>query len=279
MVHGPASSSQMSKPPIVAVLACIAASHCAGELAWAQDSRATAECAAAYEAGQVHRAGGRLRDAMSQLDICHNTCPKELREDCGRWHREVAELVPAVVVRAQDETGRTLSDVELSIDGDRITEGKQREAIPLDLGRHVVVVRRPSTGVSARRVVELGKGETKELVVVLHAPPEPPPYSAAVAWTLGALGVAIGGVAVGVGVKARLDLTELEDTCSPRCPQSEADAVRQLYTTAAVLGAIGGVAFLTGMTMGITIATDGDGAAAAAWLSVGADGVIMGGRF
>jgi hypothetical protein len=115
------------------VLACVLSSA----TALAQEAPTTnAECARAYEDGQVQRKSGRLVEARSTLQLCaRDECPDFIRADCVSWYGEVQGEVPTLVFAARSQ-GRDLADVRISL-GDRVMAARlDGQAIELDPGEY-----------------------------------------------------------------------------------------------------------------------------------------------
>ena len=75
----------------------------APSLAWAID-RDT--CAVPYEEAQVLREQGVFTAAREQLEVCRAQCPAVLSADCTQWAAEPTALLPTVVFRVHDGSGK-----------------------------------------------------------------------------------------------------------------------------------------------------------------------------
>ena len=214
-------------------------------------------CADAYEAAQVEVRELRWRAAREQLAICDDLCPDELRKDCVLWVEELERDQPTLRLTARDPSGRTIAGVRGTVDG-RAVDG---ETLGVDPGKHSVRFVHPNGSILTEEVT-LAPGEHRDVVVVFAVAPAPAvgeessgeAIPEAVPWVLGALGLVAVGVGVGLAVKGRLDLDELERTCAPNCAEGPADEVRRLWTAAATVGALGGVLAVSSIAIGITVA-------------------------
>jgi hypothetical protein len=197
-------------------------------------------CFTAPVEGQELQKQGKLLEARSRFAVCaHDTCPREIVQDCTRWSREVDEAVPSIVVAAHDRQGRDLLDVRVSIDGGHPIDLSAR-AIPMDPGTHRLVFLRDGEA-NVEQSVLLRDGErNREVAVTFGTPvvpvaPVPPPREATEAtthrpvptsaWILGGLGIASLAsfatfAAIGLSQRA-------SDGCivTPGCTQSQSDSV------------------------------------------------------
>ena len=73
-------------------------------------------------------------------------------------------------------------------------------------------------------------------------------------WVLGALGLASGGVALFLDLKASSDATALRNTCAPFCDAADVEAARLKYTLAWVALGVGVAALVAAV---ITFALSG----------------------
>jgi hypothetical protein len=201
------------------------------------------------------------------VDQCLDpSCHKVMRRDCASWRDEIAAALPSVLLRALDEKGEPLSQVDVSLEGrDEPLRANSEVEIDLDPGSYRLVARR-SGYVEQSLDFQLAAGERAHVVTLrmtpvvaapVAAPPpaEPPPETARplnTSWPFFALaGVGAVGFAglVGFGVAARNSEAALDD-CSPACSPDVVDGVRTDYLLANV-----------GLGVGIAGVT-----AAAAWL-------------
>jgi hypothetical protein len=157
---------------------------------------------------------------------------------CNRWLAEVQELTPNVSVRVSDAANTDITEGTVKIDGEpHSLDGK---TIPLDPGKHVVVVE-TSDGARAEKKVLLATGEKSRLIALhLETPkkPEvrapassaPPPLAPGPerkstiptgAWVLGGASVVALGSFGLFAISARSELSKLKKACSPSCTDAQ----------------------------------------------------------
>jgi hypothetical protein len=199
------------------------------------------ECVDASTLGQTSRDAGQLLKAREQFLVCsRDACPAVVRTSCNHWLAEVEELTPSVVIRAADAADSDITDGAATIDGVQYPlDGK---TIPLDPGKHVVVVESPG-GVRAEKKVLLGAGEKSRLIelrlnsgkpqetdkpAVIASQPQVAPARAdrrssipAGAWVLGGVSVAALGSFGYFAISASSELDKLKKACSPSCTDKQ----------------------------------------------------------
>jgi hypothetical protein len=216
-------------------------------------------CANAFEAAQLHRRELRWNRARQELATCKAQCPAELSADCVRWETELSEERPVVSLSARDDRGQTLKDVRVHVDG-ATTAVATEQPLALDPGRHVLRFVHPDRR-TIEQSVSLKPSERRAVVVVFGAPARLEPAAAedqgdaVLPWVLAGVGTVGVGVGIGLGIKGRLDLNQLEEDCSPRCSEEQADGVRRTWVAGAVVGAAGGALLLTSLVL--MVSTDG----------------------
>jgi hypothetical protein len=217
--------------------------------ALAQDASATnAECATAYEQGQVQRQSGQLIAARNMLQTCaRDQCPDFIRTDCVTWYGEVQEEVPTLVFAARSQ-GHDLSEVRVSV-GERVLSARiDGQVVELDPGEYDFEFRATSTHALVQHFV-VARGERNRLIQVdlepLDAGPSPPRAAPqkqpsrvlpGVFAGIGAAGV-IGFVGLGAWGHSRE--SQLEGTCSPHCSADRVSDVRTRYLLADVSLGVG----------------------------------------
>lgn len=227
-------------------------------------------CAQKYEDGQRLRKAKQLLSATDALIACAQPdCPPAVVRDCARWLNEVRAETPSVVFAARDESGRDLQDLTVH-HGERQIAGRiDGTAVHLNPGPHELRFR-ASDGRSVTISVVIRQGEKNRLIdVVLPRPagdraakPAEPSRSPKLSSTkeprgpssefVDPLPIALAGagvVALGsfayFGWTARSDVNEMNDRCSPRCPESEVDSARTRALVADISLGVGVIA-LTG---------------------------------
>lgn len=227
-------------------------------------------CAEVYTTAQRLQKAARLKEAMEALAACSKPrCPRFIHQDCLRWHAEVEEALPSVVIDARDASGKDVLDVRV-LDGQTVlAERLTGTALPLDPGEHTL---RFEHGASVEtRVVLLKEGERRRKVeVIFQAPPgpaaasslplappasapPPPPPRVAPAGSRATPALIAGGTgallllgAGALGWYERRELQRLRDTCAPYCEQEALDRVKRGMLVADVAGGIGAVALGVG---------------------------------
>jgi hypothetical protein len=219
--------------------------------AFAQDVAATnAECANAYEQGQVQRKSGQLISARSTLQMCaRDECPDFIRSDCANWYGEVQNEVPTLVFAARSQ-GRDLSDVRVSV-GDRVLSARSDgQVVELDPGEYDFDFLAPGTRALRQHFV-IARGERNRLIQVelepvaaSRAPGTAPVVARAErSLLLPGLFAGIGAVGVagfaGLGAWGHSQENELEGSCSPHCSEARVSEVRTKYLLADVSLGVG----------------------------------------
>lgn len=242
--------------------------------AFAQDKAA---CVDAASKAQVLRDAHKLVETRTQLRICaHPECPTVVQQDCATWLAEVERGLPSVVLSATDDTGASLVNVKVTIDGRVVASQLDGVAIPLDPGSHRVRMEAVS-GAFYDRLVTLKEGEQKRpLAVVLARPAEdtppdvapkrvdPPPDDApaeappvesrgsglrVAGFIVGGVGLA--GLALGTafGVLAMDSKTAAVCTTDGYCQPGPLADARANATVSTVGFVAGGVLLATGLTL------------------------------
>jgi hypothetical protein len=95
-------------------------------------------CEETYVSTQQLRNAGKLREAREHALICgQDLCTRTIRTDCARWHQEIEEAMPSVVIEARDASGLELTSVRVSIDGQPLAEKLDGRALQVDPGERV----------------------------------------------------------------------------------------------------------------------------------------------
>jgi hypothetical protein len=233
------------------------------------------ECRDAYESAQVARREARLLDSRTKLIACARTCPSVVSEDCARWLTEVEASLPSIVIVARDPAGKDVFGASIELDGLSISGDSPGKEIELDPGPHRLVVTSPSRSSSSAQDLMIVAGEKTRRVLVLLAdrtapilapPPRPEialsnPDRAEVAsrdrgvpgglpaetYVLGAGTLAAAFVALGFGLGAHFERSDLLDHCPRPCPDGELAPVRRNQIISDV--ALGAAFVLLGLTV------------------------------
>jgi hypothetical protein len=224
----------------------LAASASWSSRALSQEASATnAECASAYEQGQVQRKAGQLVSARSTLQVCaRDECPAFIRTDCMTWYGEVQNEVPTLVFAARSQ-GRDLSDVRVSV-GERVLSARiDGQLVELDPGEYDFEFRAPAMRTQIQHFV-IARGERNRLIQVdLEPVAGPPPPGLPPRHTLASpdrslllpalfTGLGVAGIAgfAGLGAWGHSQESALQIRCSPRCSEDRVAAVRRKYLLA-----------------------------------------------
>lgn len=243
----------------------------ASVLAFASPARAdktsTRECIAAATEGQKLRDHGKLVDARAKFLACSNdTCPSDIRTDCGQWLGKVDESTPHVVFGARDERGADLVKVRVTTKGTTLAKELGGREQVLDPGPYDFLFENEA-GAKVTVSVVLRAGDPPRTVLATfaappkeHEPVTPPPREAPsgsngrtiALVSLGAGSLLAAGAAVFFALHAHSTYSDLEKTCAPGCTDSDTRSVRTDIVVANVTGivaialgvAFGGVAIL-----------------------------------
>lgn len=224
-------------------------------VASAEEPPATnAECARAYEDGQVSRKSGRLLNARSELLACsRDECPDFIRSDCSRWYAEVQTEIPTVVFAARSN-GQDLIDVQISLGDRSIASRIDGQTLELDPGEYDFAFAAPGMQTQAQHAVVV-RGERNrlievELVPVPVAAPQrqvEPPLQLARSESRSLLvpsifaGIGVVGLAgfASLGAVGRANESRLESSCAPACSEQQMSEVRTQYLLADVSLGVG----------------------------------------
>ena len=210
------------------------------------------ECIAAHVAAQNAQRDGEFAEARRQLAFCvRDVCPAPISDDCTRWLSELEQRQPTVIITVTDETGASLSDVRVTVDGDVLVERLTGRTMPIDPGERKFRYEH-ADGRSVEETILITEGDTARRLIVSF-PPKPEPVTTPVSpsvppeagdvpvavWVLTAIaGVGLVGFAVlaGVGFGQEQDLAS---SCEPSCSQDDIDGVQRLYIAGDISGAVG----------------------------------------
>ncbi len=133
------------------------------------------ECVAANENGQDLRHAGKLREAREQFAACTAaTCPAVIREDCAQRLRQVEAALPSILFVARDRTGRDLSVVHVTMDGEPLLEKLDGTGVAIDPGEHRFAFKADGYRATTTTVV-VREGDSDRPVRVLLESTAPPP--------------------------------------------------------------------------------------------------------
>lgn len=240
-------------------------------------------CFDSYEQAQRLRVEGKLRAASAHLAVCvDSACPAFVRKDCSAWLDDVQSRISGLVVRASGERGSS-AQVPIFLDGERVADGIDGRAIPVDPGPHELSY--DLDGRSHQQHVIVPEGD-KTFAVVLDAPwsaarPQPPAPEQPSLLRLPKISYALGGGAVlGLGAFAAFALAgHSVQQCAPACSPSQVSTLRRDYLIADISLGAAAVAAAGAVYFALTTQQDSPNGArpsgahvAAWWLGVGVEG-------
>jgi hypothetical protein len=240
-----------------------------------QPSKGDSACASAYEGATKLEAAGELLEARQALKDCARaTCRNVLRNQCMIEYVRIQADTPSVIPTATDDAGAPVLDVLVMMDGAPLTTRTDGHAVQINPGLHEFAFERD--GVIAKEKIVISEGErnrpvsaslkrkTRAAAEAIGVAPEPaalrPPSEVAIvrppetvpkhrSAAAPALLVAVGAVGLGGGALltywGRRDNNELAQ-CSPSCPASTVNHIRQLYLASDIALGVGGAAAVAG---------------------------------
>jgi len=227
------------------------------------ESPSVEACLAANEAGQLAQKAAKYREARKQFSICaQSSCPAAVNQDCARWLDETERAQPTVIIQAREAGGRETSAVSVRIDDEIVAHHLDGRALAVDPGEHAFVFQAGAgQRIEQRHLVR--ENEKNRIIAVdfstlprsKPAPttaPTSPDRSRGVpvaSWVLGAAGIAAAGVGAYFVVTGKKRETELADSCAPRCPHDDVDAVRFKYWGGGIAIGVGVAAIATAVVI------------------------------
>jgi hypothetical protein len=240
-----------------------------------QPSKGDSACASAYEGATKLEAAGQLLEARRALKDCaRTTCRSFLRNQCMIEYVQIQADTPSVIPTATDDAGRPVLDVLVMMDGAPLTSRIDGHALSINPGLHEFSFERD--GVIAKEKIVISQGERNRPVSaslqrrtpaaaepIVEAPEpavlptrsevaivrSPKTVSRSRSAAAPALLVAVGAVGLGGGALltywGRRDNNELAQ-CSPSCPASTVNHIRQLYLASDIALGVGGAAAVVG---------------------------------
>jgi hypothetical protein len=233
---------------IPAGLAFLALAASSGRARAQDGAQANAECARAYEQGQVQRNSGQLVAARSTLQACaREECPGFIQSDCATWYGEVQDEIPTLVFAVRSR-GHDLSDVQVTT-GERVLSARiDGQVIELDPGEYDFQFRGPQLQPLTQHFV-IARGERNRLIQVELEPFDAPATGArqrlpaqrslllpGIFAGVGAAGVV--GFA-GLGAWGHASESDLKSSCSPSCSHDQLTQLRTKYLLADVSLGVG----------------------------------------
>ncbi len=207
------------------------------------------QCISSNEKANALRKDGKLRAARDEFAACAvDSCPKMVREECGRLLTQINAAIPSLVFAATDANGNDITKAKVELDGENVTDSLDGRSIAVDPGEHHVVLT-TEDGITKEVDVVAREGERNRRVdiklaspseepeppVVAPTPQEPPAQDSSrggppvAAWILGGVGVvAVGGFAL-FALDGKSKEKDLKDQCAPNCDQGHVDKMRKSY--------------------------------------------------
>lgn len=216
------------------------------------------ECAVAFEKAQESKEAGKLRAAKEHTLVCsREECPGFIRQDCMKWHAEVKESLPSIVVVATNAEGKDLTEVRVEVGGEIVAASLDGRGIELDPGKHQIKFTYGDAEPVTQDIV-LREGERNRRLEVTFAEPAPPPAQTAsevrplqasdssaegdaptLAYVLGGVGlVGLAGFTY-FGLSGQSKHSDLSDSCKPNCSDARVDEVDQQFLFADISLGVG----------------------------------------
>jgi len=208
---------------------------------------AKARCAISYEQAQELRRQGKWTASRSELLVCEATCSAALASDCKTWQSEIDAVMPTALFEATDARDHPTA-ARVLLDGQILLERTSDVPVAIDPGDHTFHFESPSGQTQDVRA-SIRAGERGRVIKAIF-----PPAAAVGAFDsghsggqavptasygLGAVGVALLGVAGVLTLAGHVQVGHLRSSCAPHCSSAEVDTVRDLYDAAWVGGGLG----------------------------------------
>jgi hypothetical protein len=194
-------------------------------------------CITAYEQAQTLRKDGKFIDAREQAQLCsRDACPAILVKDCTRWIGELDASTGSVICEAKTTSGKELTDVRVTIDGNVVTSRLDGRPIPVDPGKHRIHFERRGATHDETALVREGEKNRRITATFPDAPVESKGLPTGF-WIFGGISIVALGTATFFALDGMAKKDDLE-ACKPRCSPSEVDSMSASFTVADVaLGA------------------------------------------
>jgi len=139
-----------------------------------------AQCIDANTKGQDLRRDGKLSAARKELLRCADpSCPGVVRDDCTRRLDDVDKVQPTIVFVVKDASGKDVSAVKVTVDGQPLVDTLDGTELPVDPGRHVFTFTVAGLApVSATLVLAAGDKDRRERIAVGGGPAVTAPIGA-----------------------------------------------------------------------------------------------------
>ena len=239
------------------------------------------DCIQANENALNLQRDGKLRQARSQWSVCTSqSCGPEMIKACQKRIEEVNTSIPTVVFDVTDATGKTLTAVKVSMDGQPVVDRLEGTAVSLDPGKHVLTFEVAGQA-PVQKEMELLEGSKDQRVAIIigagapSAAPSPaaspspatstegnaagpdgsPSTANGSGWStqrwmaLGLAGVGLVGVVVGAveGLSANSSWNDSKNECSQtNCPATSRPQALSDHDSATSAATISTVSFAIG---------------------------------
>jgi hypothetical protein len=208
-------------------------------------------CVAANARGNALRSEGKLVEAKAEFLACAaDTCPKVIADECRDLVRKVDAGTPTLVFAAVDAKGEDTAAVRVFVNGNKLADRLDTRALPFNPGEYRFRFEAPGGSVRELSVIAR-EGEKNRVIRVVFdaslapsaqpaapAPPSPDRPIPLAAYVVGGLGVAALGSFGYFAITGKIEQTDLESRCAPRCQKDEVGSMRTRYLAADIsLGA------------------------------------------
>ena len=245
----------------------------AGAIPWSAQALAadptTADCLAASEASLKSGNDQKLRQERTQLLVCASpNCPADIRKECVHRVDEVNAAIPTIIFEAKDGSGKDLSSVKVTMDGQILAERLEGSALSIDPGEHTFLFETAGQAPLTKQfVIRESQKDRREAIAfgvdvastttssqptgapqTLPLPQASEPTHGLGTQRIGAIvagGVGVVGVAVGsvFGLVAMSKKNDAQNVCPNQC--ATPDGVSK-WSDAKNAGTISTVAFIVG---------------------------------
>lgn len=139
----------------------------------AEARQARLACTDAFNKAKEAAQDNHLRAANEWFALCaERTCAGSMRKRCAVVHTKIAAMLPSVVPEVTDATGASISEAEVSMDGEILTSRLDGSAIVIDPGEHKFTFAKDGE-VFATRNLSIEKGQRRQIVSATYQPPKP----------------------------------------------------------------------------------------------------------
>ncbi|WP_437475999.1 hypothetical protein WME75_25370 [Sorangium sp. So ce1014] len=213
------------------------------------------QCVAAHAEVQTLRRNQKLLEARRVLKGCaRSECPAPVLRDCAAWVDEIERATPSVVFNVTSG-GEQVAGSRVLVDGQPVELSSSGAPLRLDPGKHTYRVEHDGYRPVAKELILFEGQRFRQLNVALEpvVVPQAPAAQAlmteryrpvpALTYVLAGVGVA-GAASFAVwGLMGRSEQDHLEQTCRPKCTDSDLTSVRTRYLIADISLGVGAAAF------------------------------------